>query len=44
VADPVQLALGYVRREALDRGLTLEYPGGIATPSILPFALPQGQS
>jgi folate-binding protein YgfZ len=36
---PVQLALGYVRREALDRNLTLEFPGGIATPAALPFAI-----
>jgi aminomethyltransferase len=36
----VQLALGYVRREALDRGLTLEYPGGIATPIALPYPIP----
>jgi aminomethyltransferase len=33
----VQLALGYVRREALDRKLTLEYPGGTALPVVLPF-------
>ena len=37
--SPVQLALGYVRREALDRALTLEYPGGTATPIALPFAV-----
>jgi aminomethyltransferase len=37
--SPVQLALGYVRREALDRNLTLEYPGGTATPIALPFAV-----
>jgi folate-binding protein YgfZ len=36
---PVQLALGYVRREALDRKLPLEYPGGTATPIALPFAV-----
>jgi folate-binding protein YgfZ len=36
----VQLALGYVRREALDRGLTLQYPGGIATPIALPYPIP----
>jgi folate-binding protein YgfZ len=33
----VQLALGYVRREALDRGSLLEYPGGIAKPIPLPY-------
>ena len=35
----VQLALGYLRREALDRGLTLEYPGGIAAPVDLPYPI-----
>ena len=33
----VQLALGYVRREALERGLALQYDGGAATPVSLPF-------
>jgi aminomethyltransferase len=37
---PVQLALGYIRREAIDRKLTLEYPGGTATPIALPYSLP----
>lgn len=37
---PIQLALGYVRREALDRKQPLEYPGGVATPITLPFAIP----
>jgi aminomethyltransferase len=37
---PVQLALGYIRREALDRNLPLEYPGGTATPIALPYAIP----
>jgi folate-binding protein YgfZ len=35
--SPVQLALGYVRREALDRGGPLLYPGGVAVPVSLPF-------
>ena len=37
-----QLALGYIRREALDRKLQLEYPGGTAVPISLPYraALP----
>jgi len=39
-AGPVQLALGYIRREALDRNLPLEYPGGTATPIALPYAIP----
>lgn len=34
---PVQLALGYIRREALDRNLPLTYPGGTAVPVPLPF-------
>jgi folate-binding protein YgfZ len=33
----VQLALGYVRREALDRRVALEYPGGTAVPISLPY-------
>jgi folate-binding protein YgfZ len=37
--EPVQLALGYVRREALDRGHPLKYPGGIATPIALPYPI-----
>jgi folate-binding protein YgfZ len=34
----VQLGLGYVRREALDRGTPLLYPGGTAVPVSLPFS------
>jgi folate-binding protein YgfZ len=34
----VQLALGYIRREALDRGLPLHYAGGVAVPVPLPFS------
>jgi folate-binding protein YgfZ len=33
----IQLALGYVRREALDRGVPLTYTGGVAVPVSLPF-------
>jgi folate-binding protein YgfZ len=33
----VQLGLGYVRREALDRNATLVYPGGLAVPVSSPF-------
>ncbi len=39
-ADPdatVQLSLGYIRREALERNLPLLYPGGTAIPVSLPF-------
>ena len=36
-AGTVQLGLGYVRREALDRGSPLLYPGGGATSVSLPF-------
>jgi folate-binding protein YgfZ len=34
---PIQLALGYIRREALDRGTPITYPGGTATPIPLPY-------
>jgi folate-binding protein YgfZ len=34
----LQLALGYIRREALDRNLPLHYTGGIAVPVALPFS------
>jgi aminomethyltransferase len=34
----VQLGLGYIRREALDRGASIRYPGGIAVPVSLPFS------
>jgi folate-binding protein YgfZ len=33
----VQLGLGYVRREALERGAALQYPGGTAVPIPRPF-------
>ena len=36
---PAQLALGIIRREALDRKLTLTYPGGTAAPIALPYAV-----
>jgi aminomethyltransferase len=39
-AAPFQIALGYVRREALERNLPLVYPGGTAVPASLPFQLP----
>ena len=35
----VQIALGYVRREALDRNLPLQYSGGSATAVSLPFTI-----
>ncbi|MEO8736378.1 MAG: folate-binding protein [Edaphobacter sp.] len=35
--NPVQLGLGYIRREALERNLPLLYPEGTATPVSLPF-------
>ncbi len=34
----VQLALGYVRREALERRVPLTYAGGVAAPVSLPFS------
>jgi folate-binding protein YgfZ len=36
-SGPIQLALGYIRREAVDRNLLLEYPGGTAAPIKLPY-------
>jgi hypothetical protein len=39
-AAPLQIALGYLRREVLDRNLPLSYPGGTAAPASLPFKLP----
>jgi folate-binding protein YgfZ len=34
----IQLGLGYIRREALDRGAALLYAGGVAVPASLPFS------
>jgi len=34
---PIQLALGYARREALDRGEPLQYAGGTASPVATPY-------
>jgi folate-binding protein YgfZ len=34
----IQLGLGYVRREALDRGIPIVYSGGAALPVSLPFS------
>jgi folate-binding protein YgfZ len=34
----LQLAFGYIRREALDRNLPLHYPGGTATSVQLPYS------
>jgi aminomethyltransferase len=36
-AGPVTLALGYIRREVLDRGVPLTYEGGTAIPTTLPY-------
>jgi folate-binding protein YgfZ len=36
--NTAQLGLGYVRREALDRGIPILYTGGVATPVSLPFS------
>jgi folate-binding protein YgfZ len=35
--ETIQLGLGYVRREALDRGAALVYTGGVAVPVSLPY-------
>ena len=40
----LKLALGYIRREALDRSSPITYPGGTATPSALPFQLPESRA
>ena len=37
---PIQFALGYIRREALDRKAPLTYPGGQAHPVSTPCAIP----
>jgi folate-binding protein YgfZ len=39
--DPktIQLGLGYLRREALDRGATLHHAGGVAVPVSLPYSV-----
>jgi aminomethyltransferase len=39
-AGPIQLALGYIRRETLDRNLPLSYSGGTAVPIALPYTIP----
>ena len=36
--NPIQLALGYIRREALDRATPLTYAGGVAIPIAIPFS------
>ena len=36
-AEPVQLALGYIRREALERKLPITYPGGTAILGNIPY-------
>jgi folate-binding protein YgfZ len=38
ISGTIQLALGYVRREALDRGIPITYSGGVALPVSLPFS------
>jgi len=35
--NTIQFGLGYIRREALERNLPLQYPGGSAVPVSLPF-------
>jgi len=36
--NTIQLGLGYVRRETLDRGIPILYTGGVAVPVSLPFS------
>ena len=38
IGGPIRLGLGYVRREALDRGIPIVYSGGAALPVLLPFS------
>ena len=33
----IQLGLGYVRREAVERGASITYAGGTAAPVAVPF-------
>ncbi len=44
----LMLALGYIRREALEaakaKNATITYPGGTATPASLPFQIPESRS
>jgi aminomethyltransferase len=40
----LQIALGYVRREALDRNAPLLYTGGVAIPTSIPFSLAASSS
>ena len=35
--EPLQLALGYIRREVVERAATVQYPGGLALPTSPPF-------
>jgi folate-binding protein YgfZ len=35
--ETVRLGLGYIRREALERGASFHYPGGVAIPVSVPF-------
>jgi folate-binding protein YgfZ len=37
--ETIQVGLGYIRREALDRSLPLSYTGGVAVPVQLPFSI-----
>jgi folate-binding protein YgfZ len=38
-AEPIHFALGYIRREALERNLPITYPGGTAIPVTIPYDL-----
>jgi folate-binding protein YgfZ len=41
--NPTRLALGYIRREALDRSTPIQYSGGTAIPVALPYLAPEAQ-
>ena len=38
-SGPIVLSLGYIRREALERNLTIAYPGGTAQPVTTPMTI-----
>jgi aminomethyltransferase len=38
-SGPIKLALGYIRREALERNLAIAYPGGTAQPVTTPITI-----
>ena len=43
-SGPIQLALGYIRRETLERNSAITYPGGTAFPVATPFPVKERNS